>query len=786
MAAQIGAGKNFKFRNVQIFKSQSLGIGSYGSVYRAKCDQLPCAAKLLHPVLVDPKQRRNLDRFEQECHFLSGIRHPHIVQYLGTCRDPKSGLPVLLMELMDDSLTNFLEKSQEPLPYHLEVNLCHDIALALAYLHSNGIIHRDLSSNNVLLIANSRAKVTDFGMSKLLDVTPQMTPLTQCPGTTAYMSPEAMGEPPVYTNKLDCFAHGVVTIQIMTRQFPDPSPASQLVKDSRSPTGMMLMPVLEPERRKLHIDRIDPNHSLLTTAIQCLCYNEKDRPSAQQLCNQLVVLKEAPHYIQSKQRGEGMGRQTQSSSADMETNDGELQRHMAGCEREIRELHEQLQEKDATVTASQQDNQRLTRDSQRLTQDNQRLTQDNQRITQDNQRLTQDNQQLGQEVREKNTQIEANERQLQDNEHIIAEFQQTLIQKEKRIRDQDETISAREREVQEQPKSKQQQKRSEARITAVDSIQLNWRQCAKAPCVMSRGSATMDGSMAFFNSYGSGIVHAYNSDKTVWSQMPDCPRRYFTLAVVKGLLTAIGGNQSYGGQSVEHTDILLSLTGDGSKRKWSEHFPPMPTTRDLPTAVYIGRTLVVAGGTTLSGSPLATVEVLNTDTLQWSAASSLPHPLDWASATICGDYLYLLGGWDQNGYANKSVFTCSLSALLQTCQSSQPQSLGARLMRSLSLGQEPRVWQKVADIPVYAIPVYKSTCTTVRGHLLAVGGCDSDGKPTTAVHKYDPVKNTWAIISRMKMPRYDSLVTILPGDKLMVVGGCTPTVIDTVEIASVT
>ena len=204
MAVQIGATKDFKFQNVQIFKSQSLGIGFYGAVYRAQCDKLPCAAKLLHPVLVDPKQQRNLDRFEQECQFLSGIRHPHIIQYLGTCRDPESGLPVLLMELMDESLTHFLEQSLEQLPYHLEVNLCHDIALALAYLHSNGIIHRDLSSNNVLLIAGSRAKVTDFGMARLIDATRRMTPLTQCPGTAAYMSPEAMREPPVYTNKLLC------------------------------------------------------------------------------------------------------------------------------------------------------------------------------------------------------------------------------------------------------------------------------------------------------------------------------------------------------------------------------------------------------------------------------------------------------------------------------------------------------------------------------------------------------------------------------------------------------
>ena len=121
-----------------------------------------------------------LRRFEQECQFLSRIKHPNIVQYLGTSRDPRSRRLALLMELMDESLTRFLERSTGPLPYHIQLNICYDVALALSYLHSNAIIHRDLSSNNVLLIGDgSRAKVTDFGMSKLMDMNPSHDP-TDC------------------------------------------------------------------------------------------------------------------------------------------------------------------------------------------------------------------------------------------------------------------------------------------------------------------------------------------------------------------------------------------------------------------------------------------------------------------------------------------------------------------------------------------------------------------------------------------------------------------------------
>ena len=285
-------------RNIQLLRNDTLGSGSYGVVCKAMCGQHLCAAKLLHPIFFqsnDPGIMTTRRRFEQECHFLNDMKHPHIVEYLGTSHDPDSGLLVLLMELMDESLTHFLERSQQSLAYYIEVNLCHDIALALAYIHSKEIIHRDLSSNNILLIGG-RAKITDFGMSKLLDSNRRMTPLTMCPGTLAYMPPEALSELQVYSKKIDCFSFGVLQIQIMTCQFPDPGPAMRVVEDSRSPTGTTKMPVLDSERRKSHIDLINPTHTLLPTALACLGYLEKDRPSAQDLCRELATFKEAPHY----------------------------------------------------------------------------------------------------------------------------------------------------------------------------------------------------------------------------------------------------------------------------------------------------------------------------------------------------------------------------------------------------------------------------------------------------------------------------------------------------------
>ena len=63
-------------------------------------------------------------------------------------------------------------------------------------------------------------------MSKLAGAAPTMTPLTMCPGTLAYMPPEALEEPPRYTKKLDCFSEGVIMIQVCTRLWPEPDPLS--------------------------------------------------------------------------------------------------------------------------------------------------------------------------------------------------------------------------------------------------------------------------------------------------------------------------------------------------------------------------------------------------------------------------------------------------------------------------------------------------------------------------------------------------------------------------------
>ena len=257
--------------------------------------------------------------------------------------------------------------------------------------------------------------------------------------------------------------------------------------------------------------------------------------------------------------------------------------------------------------------------------------------------------------------------------------------------------------------------------------------------------------MAYFNKYNSNDVYFYDSEKQMWSSLPQSPHSYCSLAVVSGLLTAIGG----GGRGRNVTNQLLSLTGEG---KWVEHFPPMPTKRYGTAAVSSEKSLVVAGGVGGYRKSLLIVEVMDTETLQWSTASNLPFAIRYSSATICQDRIYLLG-YDLSNEP-RSVLACSMADLLQSCR---PQSIGARL-ETLTLQE---VWHRVADLPVCS-----SSCATLCGQLLAVGGCDGNFENfTNAIRQYKSATNSWEVISHMPTARIDTLVAVLPGNKLMVVGG---------------
>ena len=297
---------------------------------------------------------------------------------------------------------------------------------------------------------------------------------------------------------------------------------------------------------------------------------------------------------------------------------------------------------------------------------------------------------------------------------------------------------------------------------------MRWQKESKAPEKMRRGSAAADSNMAYFNDRGSTTVHSYDSDTRKWHQLPDAPHKYSTLVVVHHVLTMVGGRISGGA-----TDSLLSLMGEGRDIKWLPNLPAMPTKRYDTAVVCSGHSLIVAGGYD-GRNKLATVEVLDTDTRQWSIASSLTHPFSEATISICGERLYMLGGYDQTDKTH-SVLNCSVPELLQSCQP-QP-TKWQRLLRTAPANQST-IWQYVADAP-HSL----SSCTTLCGQLVAVGGGET-GLSASAISGYNETTGFWEAMGNMPTARRLALVAILNG-KMMVIGGWVGvfgTVTDAVEI----
>ena len=741
--------KTISFKSVQLLKDQTLGIGSYGKVCKAKCDDLLCAAKLIHETLFDPtahqliapqrEHRLPMRRFEQECDFLSTVRHPNIVQYLGIYRDPDTGLPALLMELMDDSLTHFVESSTQPIPYHIQVNICHDITLALSFLHSNSIVHRDLSSNNVLLIGNAvRSKVTDFGMASLGDQNPRATHLTftMCPGTDVYMPPEAVRDKPVYTEKIDCFSFGVITLQILTRQFPKPGDRRKEVEINQPgiPVGTVAeIRVPETERRQNHISIIDPNHTLLQVSLDCLKDRDVERPSAQQLCERVAALKESPGYSESVRDAE-------------ERNTAEQGR---GDERD-REIRSQREQHTQQVQGLQQSQERAAEQhTQQIQELEHSLSGKDETIAARDQQIREQRDEIGRLEREKNRVIEEKERQLGYVNQQLEECEQVITQFQRRTAELEQLRPATDIPKDATPRSNQQSSSSRARI------KMTWREGRKAPRKMSTFyNGVADGTALYVRDFNK--VHAFTTSTSSWSQLPDSPNYECPSVIVNSLLTLVGGVHE--GAT---TNQLFSLTGEGSGRRWTEEFPPMPTHRSGSTALCTGTALIIAGGRRGDWSKLQTVEVMNTETLQWSTAAHLPQPMYNAPGAVCGDHVYILSLESRS----ESMYTCPVSALIQSCRSSPTAD----------------VWNKVA-----APPITKTTYVSILGRLLTIGGRDSNGKPTTAVYMYNPDSDSWEVISHMATPRRLCFAAVLPNNQLMVVGGETGrSVTDSVELATV-
>ena len=315
----------YKLTGVQL-TDKKLGHGSYATVLELEYIGLKCAGKKIHKLLLEQGDASyTVRRFEEECCLLSQIHHPNIVQFLGVYFQQGVQTPILVMEFLPTNLMSCIEQ-YSILPREISYSILHDVALGLCYLHSQTppIIHRDLSSNNVLLTPNMTAKISDLGVARILNLTPlQVSCMTQTPGTPAYMPPEVMIVNPKYDTSIDEFSYGIMMIHMFSGRWPEPQVGQTRIE------GGKLIPVTEAERREVFIKAIENDHPLMDLIHRCINNDPQMRP----------------HAIEIARRVSHIASQFSASFA----NRLEMMRHIEAAEEEKRALTEERERRDRDI-----------------------------------------------------------------------------------------------------------------------------------------------------------------------------------------------------------------------------------------------------------------------------------------------------------------------------------------------------------------------------------------------------------------------------------------------------
>jgi len=194
-----------------------VGKGGMSSVYRARDDVLErrVALKILHEHFSgDPEY---VERFRREARAIARLNHPNIVTVID--RGEFAGRQFIVFEHVPGENLKEIVEREGPLPVSQALALTHQIARGLAFAHDNGVVHRDVKPQNVLLDETGRAKVTDFGIARSLEPGDGLTETGALLGTSDYIAPEqATGQP--VDERSDQYSLGVLLYELLTGEVP--------------------------------------------------------------------------------------------------------------------------------------------------------------------------------------------------------------------------------------------------------------------------------------------------------------------------------------------------------------------------------------------------------------------------------------------------------------------------------------------------------------------------------------------------------------------------------------
>ena len=339
--------QGFVIDNIRI--DNQIGRGANGRILEAKWEGTVVAVKEVHPIFMNEVGDLEFQSFKRsflrECEQSSRLRHPNIVRFFGIYHPPGARVPSLVMERLHCSLTSLLENNPV-VPIGTKISIIKDVALGLRYLHTRNppIIHRDLSSNNVLLSKGMEGKIGDLGTARLVDPRRQSR-MTKAPGTVDFMPPEALEDVTNirYGKELDVFSFGCVMLHTLSHQWPTPSQAVIINPE----TGLVTGGRSEVERRSQYFERIDRSRSdvLIPLIESCLSNLPKNRPSIVRVCDQLEGQLVDREPTSSNVTVSALHQEIQQKDVELGRKDVEIQRKYT----EIQQKDAELQRKDNEI-----------------------------------------------------------------------------------------------------------------------------------------------------------------------------------------------------------------------------------------------------------------------------------------------------------------------------------------------------------------------------------------------------------------------------------------------------
>ena len=230
------------------------------------------------------------------------------------------------------------------------------------------------------------------------------------------------------------------------------------------------------------------------------------------------------------------------------------------------------------------------------------------------------------------------------------------------------------------------------------------------------------------------IINRYDPVNDSWSSSINSPYSHFAMTTLNGKLITAGGEDKNG----QITNQILTMSADCLKT-----YAKMIKVRSHATAAGYQGMLIIAGGWDEKYKRLSSTELFDSNNGQWYKCTDIPQPYYWLQSVIVGNILYLLSGFNKDGYSSPAVFTASLD------------TLSAHQLKWNTHQDTP--WRLSAPVNLNGLK------------LLVVGGGKSTY--TSKIYKFNKVTNNWEAIGHLPSPRSRAAVVSTANNRIIAIGG---------------